>query len=114
MANWYQNRERQSYTPLLMTKKESNHSIDLFAIALQTMSDAGFVTDWPAAVAEELKQIKEKTLENNSASVPDLQGLLWSSIDDSKSRDLDQVEYAETLLNGNTKLLIGIADVDAF
>lgn len=99
---------------LLMTKKESNHSIDLFAIALQTMSEAGFVTDPPASADEELNQLKEKTVDSISASVPDLQRLLWSSIDDSKSRDLDQVEYAETLPNGNTKLLIGIADVDAF
>jgi VacB/RNase II family 3'-5' exoribonuclease len=42
----------------------------------------------------------------------DLRSLLWSSIDDSKSRDLDQVEYAESLPNGDIRVLVGIADVD--
>lgn len=47
----------------------------------------------------------------NDAS--DLRGLLWSSIDNTQSRDLDQVEWAERLPNGNIRVLVGIADVDA-
>ena len=47
-------------------------------------------------------------------SIQDLRQLLWSSIDDAKTRDLDQVEYAEELSSGDTRVLIGIADVDAF
>ncbi|HET6891457.1 MAG TPA: RNB domain-containing ribonuclease [Pyrinomonadaceae bacterium] len=47
-------------------------------------------------------------------SVQDLRELLWSSIDDAKTRDLDQVEYAEELSGGDMRVLIGIADVDAF
>jgi exoribonuclease-2 len=39
---------------------------------------------------------------------------LWSSIDNDTSRDLDQIEVAERLPNGDVKVLIGIADVDAF
>ena len=39
--------------------------------------------------------------------------MLWSSIDNETSRDLDQVEYAENLRSGEIRLLIGIADVDA-
>jgi exoribonuclease-2 len=42
-----------------------------------------------------------------------LRSLLWSSIDNDSSRDLDQVEYAENLPDGTTRLLIGIADVDS-
>jgi exoribonuclease-2 len=46
--------------------------------------------------------------------VRDLRSLLWSSIDNDTSRDLDQIEVAERLPNGDVKVLIGIADVDAF
>ena len=49
-----------------------------------------------------------------STDVRDLRDLLWSSIDNDTSRDLDQIEVAEKLPNGFTKVMIGIADVDAF
>jgi len=44
----------------------------------------------------------------------DLRNLRWSPIDNDTSRDLDQVEVVERLPNGQTKVLVGIADVDAF
>ncbi len=44
----------------------------------------------------------------------DLRTQLWSSIDNDTSRDLDQIEVAEQLPNGDTRVLIGIADVDTF
>ena len=44
----------------------------------------------------------------------DLRDQLWSSIDNDTSRDLDQIEVAERLPNGDVKVLVGIADVDAF
>ena len=43
----------------------------------------------------------------------DLRSLLWSSIDNDSSRDLDQVEYVEPHPEGGMRLLVGIADVDS-
>ena len=49
----------------------------------------------------------------DSAGARDLRPLLWSSIDNYESRDLDQVEVAEALPGGAVRVLVGIADVDA-
>ena len=101
---------------LLMTKNPSHfNSIDLIAIARQTMIEAGFEPDFPPPVAEEVRSIVAGRLSvpTNSAA-RDLRELLWSSIDDKRSRDLDQVEYAEKLPGGDARLLVGIADVDEF
>src|SRR5256885_10725594 len=98
-----------------MPKQNSHpHSIDLFAIAHQSMIEAGFVPDFSAAVKIEVDSLARKPRELLAPAGRDLRALLWSSIDDSKSRDLDQIEYAEALSNGDARLLIGIADVDTF
>jgi len=45
--------------------------------------------------------------------VRDLRSLLWCSIDNDDSRDLDQLSFADALTGGDVKLLVSIADVDA-
>ena len=90
-------------------------SLDLSAIAHQAMIDAGFVPDVPHSVLDELHSIESRAQPFAAdSSARDLRALLWSSIDDNKSRDLDQVEYAESLPNGAIRLMVGIADVDEF
>jgi VacB/RNase II family 3'-5' exoribonuclease len=90
-----------------MTKMEKE--LNLAGIAHQAMLDEGFIPEFPKAVEEELQSIS-----SNEASGQDLRQLLWSSIDDGKTRDLDQVEYAESVGQDEIRVLIGIADVDAF
>ena len=97
-----------------MKNQSRMDKIDLPAIAHQAMIDAGFVPDLPRAVLAELQSLESKpppAVEDSGAR--DLRGLLWSSIDDRKSRDLDQVEYAERLPNGDICVRVGIANVDA-
>src|SRR5882762_10424286 len=94
-----------------MTKNHSHsRSLDLPAIAHQAMLDAGFTPDLPQSALAELHGLSPN--QHTPDTIRDLRGLLWSSIDDAKSRDLDQVEYAERLPSGDLRLLIGIADVD--
>ena len=77
-------------------------SLDLSEIAHQAMIDAGFVPDVPPSVLAALRSLEsQRQTAVADSSTRDLRSLLWSSIDDRKSRDLDQVEYAERLPNGD-------------
>src|SRR2546427_9974819 len=87
-----------------------NPPIDLRARAHQAMLDAGFGPDFPPEVLQEVQAMQQR---NQPRAVRDLRSLLWSSIDNDTSRDLDQVEYAEPLPGGAVRLLVGIADVDS-
>jgi len=81
---------------------------DLVAAARQEMIDHGFSPDFPPEVAQQLATIHAEP----DPSLRDLTGLLWSSIDNDDSRDLDQVEWAERTADG-IRVLVGVADVDS-
>ena len=88
-------------------------TVDLQAVAKQVMLAHGFEPDFPADVQQQLALLKSKpTHIVPNSDVRDLRGLLWSSIDNDTSKDLDQIEVAEQLSNGEVKVLVGIADVD--
>jgi VacB/RNase II family 3'-5' exoribonuclease len=96
-----------------MNNLEPSH-LDLQAMAKQIMLAQGFEPDFPPAVSQQLAQLKAHPPQINDKAARDLRTLLWSSIDNDTSRDLDQIEVAERLPNGDIKVLIAIADVDAF
>src|SRR4051794_24643666 len=83
---------------------------DLSTVAHQALLDNGFQPDMGDAVRAELSRLHAAEGQNG---VRDLRSLLWSSIDNATSRDLDQVEVAEETADGGIVLRIGIADVDA-
>jgi exoribonuclease-2 len=88
---------------------------ELYAAARQDALEAGFATDFPAPVLQEAREAAGRSLQLVAhADAHDLTALLWSSIDNNESLDLDQVEYAERLPDGRIRVLVGIADVDAF
>ncbi|MFI5179639.1 MAG: RNB domain-containing ribonuclease, partial [Vicinamibacterales bacterium] len=88
---------------------------DLQELARREMIANGFEPVFPAAVEVELQAIAARPpAVAPGADVRDLRGLLWSSIDNDTSRDLDQIEVAERAAGGAVRILVGIADVDAF
>jgi exoribonuclease-2 len=90
-------------------------SLNLQAMARQLMVAQGFEPDFSPETQQQLSQILAHPPQlTPSDKVQDLRGLLWSSIDNDTSRDLDQIEVAEHLPNGGVKVMVGIADVDAF
>src|ERR1017187_8444339 len=89
--------------------------VDLQAAAKEIMRQRGFEPDFPPAVQQQLTDLRAHPPQIASGKdVRDLRNLLWSSIDNDTSRDLDQIEVAERQSNGDVKVLVGIADVDAF
>jgi exoribonuclease II len=91
----------------------TNAPLDLKARARQAMLEAGFQPDFPPEVRREIQSLTQPPRSQVGPSVRDLRSLLWSSIDNDTSRDLDQAECAERLSDGAVRLLIGIADVDS-
>ena len=84
-------------------------------MAKQAMLENGFEPEFPPQVQLQLGELKAHPPHvAPGANIRDLRNLLWSSIDNDTSRDLDQIEVAERLPNGETKILVGIADVDTF
>ncbi len=79
------------------------------------MTQYGFEPNFPPEIIRQLAQIKSNPPKSlPSPDIRDMRTLLWSSIDNDTSRDLDQIEYAERTPGGQIKIMIGIADVDAF
>jgi exoribonuclease-2 len=89
--------------------------LDLQALAKQVMEQRGFKPDFPPEVPQQLAELKANPpIVASNGEIRDLRSLLWSSIDNDTSRDLDQIEVAERLPDGSVKIMVGIADVDAF
>ncbi len=89
-----------------------NPPFNLAAAAHAEMLRRGFHPDFTAATAAQVDQIREQSAARLGAPREDLRQLLWSSIDNDTSRDLDQIEWAERTDKG-IRVLIAIADVDA-
>ena len=100
-----------------MSSNHSNHSngsnhFNLIAAAHATMLEHGFQPDFPPEAETELKAIEAHPGLPAAPVAKDLRNLLWSSIDNDTSKDLDQIEWAEQLADGRIRVLVGVADVD--
>ncbi|MDD1730214.1 MAG: RNB domain-containing ribonuclease [Methanospirillum sp.] len=93
---------------------KKNTPIDLKSIARDVMVKYGFLPEFSPSVINEVKGIVNKPIDSHPNDIRDLRTLLWSSIDNYDSMDLDQIEYCEPGKNDIIHVKIAIADVDFF
>src|ERR1700727_2913379 len=97
-----------------MPNYQAQH-VDLQAAARQSMTEHGFHPDPPPGVMQQVAVLVANPPQvAPTQAIRDLRDLLWSSIDNDTSRDLDQIEFAQRMPDGSLKVLIAIADVDSF
>lgn len=95
-----------------MATSEQQHRQILQDIAHRVMLERGLLPDFPAEVMAEVGRI-EGPAAAGGQSVHDLRSLLWCSIDNDDSLDLDQLTTAEALPGEQVRVLVATADVDA-
>jgi len=76
------------------------------------MAERGLLPDFAPAVVAETEAIRQAATEASPA-IRDLRALLWCSIDNDDSRDLDQLTVTVPGRNGTVTVLVAVADVDA-
>jgi VacB/RNase II family 3'-5' exoribonuclease len=96
----------------MTNRDDRQHRSILQRIAHRAMLERGLFPDFPVQALAELDKILGPA-KPSEESTRDLRDLLWCSIDNDDSRDLDQLTVAEPLPGGAAKVLVAIADVDA-
>ena len=89
----------------------SGQRATLQRIARRAMIQRGFSPDFSPQAIAQLDGIRGPATPTEK-STRDLRDLLWCSIDNDDSRDLDQLTVAQTLPDGAVKILVAVADVD--
>lgn len=96
---------------------DQQHRAILQSIAERAMLERGLLPTFSAAASAELQSIQAPAAANASGAdataIRDLTGLLWASIDNDDSRDLDQLTVADSLPGDVLKIRVAVADVDA-
>jgi VacB/RNase II family 3'-5' exoribonuclease len=95
-----------------MNENEKQHRAILQSIAKRAMLERGLLPDFSAEALAELAKIQAPA-EMNGEAVRDLRDLLWASIDNDDSLDLDQLTVAEAMPGDKVKILVAVADVDS-
>ncbi|MDP2796364.1 MAG: ribonuclease catalytic domain-containing protein, partial [Methanoregula sp.] len=93
---------------------KNRRSINLKAISFFAMQKYGFKPEFPKAVIREVNAIHPDLSEAIGKNGVDLRSLLWSSIDNYDSQDLDQMEYCKRGPYDEIHVRIAIADVDHY
>src|SRR5512140_2441635 len=98
-----------------MNANNKYHRSILQSIAHRAMLERGLLPDFSTEALAELARLQISTGKaEGSPGIRDLRDLLWASIDNDDSRDLDQLTVAEAPSTDEVKILVAIADVDSF
>ncbi len=81
-------------------------------VARRAMKERGLEADFPAAALAEARALAGPAAAGAAEAVRDLTGLLWCSIDNDDSRDLDQLTVAAPA-GAATTIYVAVADVSA-
>lgn len=95
-----------------MLTNNKHHREILEQIAERAMFERGLLPDFSAAALAELDKITAPA-DIGREDAHDLRELLWVSIDNDDSRDLDQLTVAQAMSGDNVKIRVAVADVDA-
>jgi exoribonuclease-2 len=95
-----------------MNANNQNHRAILQSIAHRAMLERGLLPDFSTEALAELGRLQVPAT-IDSKTVRDMRNLLWASIDNDDSRDLDQLTVAEAMSTDKVKILVAVADVDA-
>jgi VacB/RNase II family 3'-5' exoribonuclease len=96
-----------------VNKSDKHHRSILQSIARRAMLERGLLPDFSAAALAELGGIQAPAVAKSGGPVCDLRDLLWASIDNDDSLDLDQLTVADTMPGDKVKILVAVADVDS-
>ena len=95
-----------------MNANDKRHRAILENIAHRAMIERGLLPEFSAEALAELGKIQSPATMNGEP-VRDLRHLLWVSIDNNDSLDLDQLTVAEAMPGDKIKILVAVADVDS-
>jgi VacB/RNase II family 3'-5' exoribonuclease len=110
---WYSNGLMTDHTP--QNARHHSGKIDLRTVARRVMIERGLVPDFSNVALDETAALVKAGAAPSAPTeaLKDMRQLLWASIDNDDSRDLDQLSVAEALADGAVKIFVAIADVDA-
>jgi VacB/RNase II family 3'-5' exoribonuclease len=95
-----------------MTIPRTQQRALLLRVARAAMIARGLQPDFPPAAEAEANALQGPATDSEPG-VRDLRKLLWCSIDNDDSRDLDQLTVAEALDGDRVRILVAVADVSA-
>jgi len=102
----------------MMNSNHTNHRTILQNIAHRVMLERGLLPDFSSEALAELQRLQHPAATDGEAAkgplvIRDRRDLLWASIDNDDSRDLDQLTVAEGMPGNKVKILVAVADVDS-